>query len=294
MTAQADLTLNELNNACEKAFVATLGSVFEHAPWVAEGVLTQRPFATISALHAAMCAVVTDADDATQMAFLNAHPELGGAAARRSAMAALSVEEQATLGLQALDEALSARFDALNTAYRQRFGFPFIICVRRHTLSSIITQFERRVTQDVAMERQTALMEISHITRRRLEAMVDGPGRSTQGWLSTHVLNAATGRPAAGVSVELSELDGDRRITRAATVTNADGRTDRPLIAQGDLRIGHYELRFGVGAYFAGALPEEPAFLGIVPIRFGVSEPEAHYHVPLLVSPGAYSTYRGS
>jgi len=294
MTTSSPLTLDALNASSAEAFVEALGSVFEHAPWVAEVACKQRPFATVAALHAAMCDAVAKSDDATQMAFLNAHPELGGAAARRSAMAALSVEEQASLGLQALDAELSARFDALNAAYRQRFGFPFILCVRRHTLASIIAQFERRLGHDIAVERGAALLEISHITRLRLDAMVVGGGASKQGWLSTHVLNAATGRPAAGVALELFELDGARFIPRASAITNEDGRTNAPLITHGQLRIGQYELRFDVGAYFAGTLPEDPAFLGIVPIRFGVSDPEAHYHVPLLVSPGAYSTYRGS
>ena len=80
----------------------------------------------------------------------------------------------------------------------------------------------------------------------------------------------------------------------SAAVTNADGRTDRPLLSGTPLRIGVYELQFHVGEHFRGRLPEQPAFLDVIPIRFGISDPETHYHVPLLVSPGAYSTYRGS
>ncbi len=294
MTSTASFTLDALNVATEAEFVKALGTVFEHAPWVAAAAAKQRPFATVTALHAAMCNAVAQADDATQTAFLNAHPELGGAAARRSAMAELSVAEQSSLGLQTLDQDLATKFDSLNATYRQRFAIPFIICVRRHTLASLITQFERRVTNEPTAERTTALTEIAHITRLRLEAMVEGPGKSAQGWLSTHVLNTATGRPGASMSVQLFELDGPRAILRAEATTNSDGRTDAPLIPHGHLRIGQYELRFDAGAYFAGVLPEEPPFLGIIPIRFGIAEPEAHYHVPLLVSPGAYSTYRGS
>jgi 5-hydroxyisourate hydrolase len=104
--------------------------------------------------------------------------------------------------------------------------------------------------------------------------------------LTTHVLDIASGRPAAGVAIE---LDHDGELV-ASAVTNADGRTDGPLLER--LEAGVYELRFAVGAYFgAGA---EPPFLDVVPVRFGVSAPGEHHHVPLLVAPWAYSTYRGS
>jgi 5-hydroxyisourate hydrolase len=116
------------------------------------------------------------------------------------------------------------------------------------------------------------------------------------GRLTTHVLDTARGRPAAGVAIELvREPDGERR-TVARAKTNADGRTDAPLLADGALELGTYELVFDVGGYFAGAGLDtgDPAFLERVPVRFTVAEPEAHYHVPLLVSPCSYSTYRGS
>ena len=102
--------------------------------------------------------------------------------------------------------------------------------------------------------------------------------------LTTHVLDIARGRPAAGVAIELLR-DGE---TLASAVTNADGRTDAPLLDR--LEAGTYELRFAVGDYFGGAR----SFLDVVPVRFGVVDPEAHHHVPLLVAPGGYSTYRGS
>lgn len=121
---------------------------------------------------------------------------------------------------------------------------------------------------------------------------------TSSGQLTTHVLDTARGRPAAGVAIELLRLaPGDvapESLTR--TVTNDDGRTDRPLLAAGELRIGRYELVFDVGAYFGGSegAPDDPPFLELVPVRFGVADAQASYHVPLLVSPWAYSTYRGS
>jgi hydroxyisourate hydrolase len=102
--------------------------------------------------------------------------------------------------------------------------------------------------------------------------------------LTTHVLDTARGRPAAGVRIELFRLD--PRTLLKAVVTNDDGRTDEPLLAQ--LEAGSYELTFAVGAYFGEGLFDE------VPIRFRVDDAGAHYHVPLLVSPWSYSTYRGS
>jgi 5-hydroxyisourate hydrolase len=108
--------------------------------------------------------------------------------------------------------------------------------------------------------------------------------------LTTHVLDTALGRPAAGVGITLHRAG--EELARA--VTNADGRTDAPLLAA--LEAGVYELRFAVGDYLRGAghAVSDPPFLDVVPIRFGVAAPGEHHHVPLLVSPWAYSTYRGS
>jgi 5-hydroxyisourate hydrolase len=116
--------------------------------------------------------------------------------------------------------------------------------------------------------------------------------------LSTHVLDTAHGRPAAGMAIELWRLDPmtDTRTLVRAVTTNADGRTDAPLLADDEMAVGTYELVFDVAAYFAGLgtpLPDPP-FLGKTPVRFAIADPAANYHVPLLVSPWAYSTYRGS
>ena len=106
------------------------------------------------------------------------------------------------------------------------------------------------------------------------------------GRLTTHVLDTAHGRPAAGVSIELARLDGDARTPIKTVVTNGDGRTDEPLLEQ--LEAAEYELVFAVGEHFGEGLYDR------VPIRFRIADTEAHYHVPLLVSPWSYSTYRGS
>lgn len=112
------------------------------------------------------------------------------------------------------------------------------------------------------------------------------------GFLTTHVLDTASGIPAAGMTVDLYQLDAATRAHIVQMVTNDDGRTDSPILPKDDFRVGTFELVFQVGAYFGRA--EAPAFLDEVPIRFGISDPTSHYHVPLLVSPFSFSTYRGS
>lgn len=115
------------------------------------------------------------------------------------------------------------------------------------------------------------------------------------GRLTTHVLDTARGVPAANMRVELYRLGGERKLV-ASAVTNSNGRTDAPLLEGADLTVGSYELLFAVAPYFkaAGVTQPEPPFLDQVPLRFGIADAGAHYHVPLLVSPWSYSTYRGS
>jgi len=115
------------------------------------------------------------------------------------------------------------------------------------------------------------------------------------GYLTTHVLDTARGCPAAGLTIELFRLNGGQREKLKTLVTNADGRTDAQILPQAEFATGAYELVFHAGAYLDATAtpPEDPRFLNIIPIRFGMSE-HAHYHVPLLLSPFGYSTYRGS
>ena len=114
-------------------------------------------------------------------------------------------------------------------------------------------------------------------------------------FLTTHALDTARGRPAAGMEIELFRIEGDERRSLKKVETNADGRTDEPLLAEDEFEAGRYEIVFDVGGYFAGTSGvADPPFLDRVPIRFGIADPSAHYHVPLLASPWCYSTYRGS
>ena len=116
------------------------------------------------------------------------------------------------------------------------------------------------------------------------------------GFLTTHVLDTARGCPARGVKIVLWRITEDGRERLAETRTNADGRTDAPILPSEAFKIGVYELEFHVGKYLGeyGSQPSAPRFLDVIPIRFGMSEADAHYHVPILFSPFGYSTYRGS
>ncbi len=115
------------------------------------------------------------------------------------------------------------------------------------------------------------------------------------GYITTHVLDTAQGCPAAGLRIVLYRLEGGARDEVAQAITNADGRTDAPILPEEWFRTGTYELEFHAGRYFdaAGVAPGAPRFLDVIPIRFGLDE-DAHYHVPLLLSPFSYATYRGS
>ena len=285
--------LQALNQSADDSFVERLSGVFENAPWIAARAAPRRPFATVADLFRALRAIIERASEEEILALLRGHPEL----AFSGTMTRDSVGEQNAARLDRLSDTQREAFDRLNKAYREKFGFPFILCVRRHGRDSILREFERRLGLPADQERETALAEVLRIGALRLDQRVNGPDRlPVAGRLSTHVLDTAEGRPAAGIEIELFELASDGQHLAGRAITNADGRTDRPLIGDRPVPIALYELHFHVGAYFRakGHRLADPAFLDVVPIRFGVAEPEAHYHVPLLVTPWTYSTYRGS
>jgi len=155
-------------------FVAALGGVFERSPWVAERALARRPFASVDALHGAMVDAVRAATRETQIGLLRAHPELAGREAQAGLLTADSTAEQKGAGLDALTPEEVDRIGALNRAYRQTFGFPFIIAVRRHAKDQIFREFERRLANDVETELANGLEQVYAITRLRLEAVTEG------------------------------------------------------------------------------------------------------------------------
>jgi 2-oxo-4-hydroxy-4-carboxy-5-ureidoimidazoline decarboxylase len=291
-------TLSELNACSKDDFIAALANIFEYSPWIAEQASSMRPFAGVNQLFDAMKAAVDRAPPELRLALIKAHPDLADKTQRAAGLTAESSAEQNSVGLDRLSDAEYVAFERVNNAYRSKFGFPYIVCVRRHTKDSILRDFERRLPNDARTETQKSIEEICRIAALRVDQLVASDDRlGVHGRLSTHVLDTHSGRPAAGMAlelVELSELGASRVVTRA--ITNADGRTDRPLIGGRPVPIGRYELTFSVGTYFAGrqVATSDPPFLDSIPVRFSVSEPEGHLHVPLLVTPWSYATYRGS
>ena len=238
------VSLQSLNAADAASFVAALGDIYEHAPWVAEAIYGRRPFATLAALHGAMIAAVRAAPAEQRFALIKGHPDLAGKAARAGTLTLDSKAEQASAGLDRLSEQEFADFHRFNDAYRAKFGFPFIVCVRRHGKDSILRQFDLRLRNDAAAETQSALDEIFRIAALRLDQRIEASDRlKVHGRLSTHVLDTQTGRPAAGVLTELRQLSaGDESPMIASATTNRDGRTDQPLIDGRPIPIGHYAL----------------------------------------------------
>jgi OHCU decarboxylase len=156
-----------INFPSQAAFVTKFGHLFEHSPWVVERAWALGPFADEDALHAAMMRVVAEVGTEAQLGLIRAHPEL----AARTALTAESESEQAGAGLKHLTPAEFERFAELNAAYREKFGFPFIICVRLQTKASIFAAFEQRLQNDMVEEQARALQEIGLITRLRLQDM---------------------------------------------------------------------------------------------------------------------------
>ena len=246
--------LSELNTCSKDDFVVALANIFEYSPWIAEHAAAARPYAGVKALLAAMKDAVDRAPAEQRLTLIKAHPDLANKTQRAAGLTAESSAEQNSLGLDRLSDAEFEAFERVNNAYRAKFDFPYIVCVRRHTKDSVLRDFERRLPNDVATETQTSIAEICRIAALRLDQLVSSDDRlPVHGRLSTHALDTHSGKPAAGISVVLTELSdlGEARVI-ARTVTNSDGRTDQPLIGGRPVPIGRYELMFSVGEYFAG------------------------------------------
>ena len=158
-------TLTQLNEMAPADFVRHLGGIFEHSPWVAEKAAGGRPFASRDALHAAMVRVVQQAGEKAHLGLLNAHPDLVG----KAVLTAESASEQAAAGLTQLSRDEVEKFRTWNQAYREKFGFPFIICARLNKKDAILAAFPQRLDQDRRTEIATALEEIAKIAKLRLE-----------------------------------------------------------------------------------------------------------------------------
>lgn len=281
------LSLGAANALPAAAFRDHLQGLFEHSPWVVEGVVSQRPFASRGVLLAAMGRVVATADAAAQLALLRAHPVLGGGAARRGGLTAESASEQAGRGLDRMDGEEERDFAALNAAYLDRFGFPFIIAVRgQRDRAAIRAALRQRLAHDPAAEREAALAEVVKIAGFRLEGLIEEAPLS----LSLHALDTARGGPAVGLGFTLHRVEaGAAGPALARAETDQAGRWR--LEASPPLEAGLYELRFAAEAYQNRFDTE--GFYEEIAIRFRLRAEGGHYHIPLILSPFGYSTYRG-
>ena len=170
------MTVEQLNIASRAGFAEALAGIYENSPWVPARAAGLRPFADLGALKAGLAGVVAACGRDEQLGLVRAHPDLAGRLARAGALAAASAGEQEGLGLDRLSDAEFTRFDTLNTAYRTRFGFPFVIAVKRQTRESVLAAFEVRLGHDAAAELRTALAEIDAIAGLRLDALLGAPG----------------------------------------------------------------------------------------------------------------------
>ena len=168
----ATVTIDELNDMTRVLFVGALGEIFEMSPWIAEAAWEARPFGSAVALWQAMMDVVTQAGRERQVALLRAHPDLGGKAARVAAMTEHSNVEQSGAGLDRLDDAEFERFHELNDAYRDKFGFPFIIAVKDYDKAGILAAFEVRLQNGADEELTECLIQVGRIAELRLTATV--------------------------------------------------------------------------------------------------------------------------
>jgi allantoate deiminase/N-carbamoyl-L-amino-acid hydrolase len=178
------ISLQQLNTAPVEQFVAALAGIFERSPWVPQRVAQARPFDSVLALHEAMCAAVGLASPAEQLALIRAHPELAGRAAIRGELTPESTREQQGAGLASCTPEEFARLLQLNSDYTRKFGFPFILAVKGHTRTSVITALERRVANSIEHEHAVALREIGRIAGFRLAELVEEP-------FGTHILAMA-------------------------------------------------------------------------------------------------------
>lgn len=160
--------LAQLNVAPAEEFVRRLGGIFEHSPWVAEKTAAGRPYSSLDSLHQAMVKAVQQAGDKAHLDLLNAHPDLVG----KAVLTAESASEQASAGLTNLSPEEVRKFREWNHAYREKFGFPFIICARLNKKDAILAAFPKRLAQDRKTEITTALEEIAKIAKLRLEDVV--------------------------------------------------------------------------------------------------------------------------
>jgi len=168
------LTISQLNQFCQTEFVRVIGPVFEHSPWIAETAFTKKPFADLENLHRALCETVKTSSEEKQLALICAHPDLVGKIALVGQLTKESMNEQASAGLNKLSPEEIDLFQKQNTAYKNKFGFPFVICARLNKKAAVLAGFETRLKNSREQEIKAALEEIFKIAELRLHDLTGG------------------------------------------------------------------------------------------------------------------------
>ena len=295
------IKVKDLWSKTPEGVVQVLGGIYEHSEWVAETLVKQddyKSITTVSDLADAMKSIVNKASEDKQAALLTAHPDLAQKVEQLSELTQESQDEQTSAGLQSMTSEEAETFRELNAQYKVKYPFPFILAVRHSTKHTVLAALKGRVSSghSVSEEATIAMNQVHNIAWMRLLEIVESD--ELKGFLTCHVLDTANGIPAANMRITLRKLVGDNEWALVGNfVTNYDGRLEGgPALKGEDFEVGTYEWIFHAGEYFAsqGTSMGGTLFLDQVPLRFGIDNPDDHYHVPLLVSPWSYSTYRGS
>lgn len=279
-----DLSLFNTLQAHDAA--AALRSAVDVDRWV-NAVVAGRPYSDREALLAA-ARTQPPFTQAELDAALAHHPRIGEQPQGDSAEAELSRAEQAGVGVEHHD-ATARRLAEGNAAYEARFRRVFLIRAAGRSAEDILANLERRLTQDEPTEAAEAAEQLAQIALLRLEGIVT-PAPSGRSHITTHILDTGTGRPASGVKATLESHTDSGWQERGQGLSDRDGRINN--LGPAEVGEGRYRIIFETGAYF-GAKGTE-TFFPAVTLDFVVADTSAHYHVPLLLSPFAYSTYRGS
>ena len=304
-------TVTELLSKSKDEIITFLGGVYEHSTWVAEEFYMQNiegkddddttsarstTITNVRDLFLCMNNIVENASHEKKLNLLCAHPDLCAKIDALKTLTKSSQEEQSKAGLGSLTDDERDRFSTMNTSYRTKFGFPFILAARHVTKYTVLAAIEGRLDRPVEAEFAGALFQVSKIAWMRLLAAFNTKGQ--KGFLTCHVLDTCHGCPAANMRIQLHRITPEENSGFIKEfVTNHDGRLPGgPALKDEEFQPGTYQWTFFVGDYFAQKNTQTAGipFLDEVPLRFGIDDPEEHYHVPLLVSPWSYSTYRGS
>lgn len=254
-----------------------------HCQYWCEQMLVARPFASLQALRQAAADIWAGCDEAQRLEAFRGHARIGDLDAIRKKFATASEQGQVLQSSEAVIQSLAD----YNQQYETKFGFIFIVCASGLSAETMLAKLQQRLPNERQTELANASGEQLKIMLLRLDKFfVEVPSINT---LSTHVLDTGLGKPAAGVAICLHRFGS--ALPLASAITNADGRVSEwsaPLI----LGPGDYTLRFATAEYFSRH--QSPCFYPEVTIHFSLGDSPAHYHVPLVISPWSYSTYRGS